>query len=222
MGTRGALGAPGSLRCYHRSCSHDLEVSWCRVDPRDRSVADACSEALCSGMLPQMTTKHCSLHGCLFLCPCPPPCRAVSTQPRKTPLQTWPGPQLTQLPQKSGGCHPWARGSALPSRPIPAAGSVHISAAPSCFTAFHLLMWMFTSAHPQFTPSAPWRPGMAPDSGQALTGPPALTCPLGPSTCSSQLGLHPRAHHQLTPTLIKSCPTGPTPATSVSRCWVRG
>ena len=148
--------------------------------------------------------------------------RAISTWPQKMPLQMWPAPQLTLPHQKSGGCHLWARGSALPGCPIPAVGSVHLSAAPSCFTDFHLLTWMFTSAHPLLTPSAPWGPGTAPASGQALTGPPALTCPLWPSTCSSQLGPHPRVHQQLTPTLGKSCPAGPTPATSVSGSWVRG
>ena len=107
----------GSLRRCHGSCSHDLQVSWCCVDPRDRSAADASSEALCSGTLPQTTVKHCSLQSRLFLCPCLP--GRQHTAPEDSPADVASAPALP-APSEVRWMPPRSRGSALPVLPIPA------------------------------------------------------------------------------------------------------
>lgn len=149
-----------------------------------------------------------SLHSCLFLCPCPPGLSAhgpgsAAAGVARAPAHPAP-PEVRWMPPLGTWLLPSPAAPSLPQGASTSQLPLLLHCFPLADVGVHL-------CSPQFTPaSAPWRPGMAPASSQALKLGPLHSHvhwgrALAPASWASTRG----AHHQLTPTLIKSCPAGP-------------
>lgn len=181
---RGALGGTRLLRRYCRELQPSGELVLGRTLVREalqtRVRGPLLRDASADG---PRSTAHCWLFVSL---PVSPGLSAHSPEDAADVARA----QLTQLHQKSGGCHPWARGSALPQPPHLPQGGVHLSAAPSCFTAFHLLMWAVLCSPPVHTIGS--EPGMA-QPAVRYDWAPCTHMSTGAGALLSQLGIHPRA-----------------------------